>query len=452
MTNFLCAKHILIFIFAFLFCACSVNQPQYVDSRDFVSFGLDNHDIGDIIKKQVDSLLKQKIIKNQSEAQILTIGAIDNESGESIDIEIIANELTRYLSNSEKFVVVNAGRDKKIEQILRDSRTMRENSEYNQYTTIEQGNLIAPSYALTGKITKKNRKILSDEIIEYVFSFTLTDLKLGAVRWVGNEQIAKKLPKQEVKNFSIVESNKAQSNTDSSAKSKADWLNADFSKNHFIFGFDLGLLGLSVMNIEAFNINLANKTHTMQSNDEAMSWPSFPLNVRIGYVRHINNWSIGINALYNVMYASFNDNELNTLKRSWNISNLDYSQRENTKVNAYALLQRVGGEFMVLYQNKDPKLIQSFGDTSIYLGISAYVDIGSKLRGKVSQTHENGIYKADFTRKINELYMGIKAGLIWYFYENMGMTCEANMSFPIGNGNSINPVLSWSAFGLQWRI
>lgn len=448
MTNFLCAKYILIFIFALNFIACSTNQPQYVDSRDFVSFGLDNHDIGDIIKKQVDSLLKQKIIKNQSEAQILTIGAIDNESGESIDTEIIASELTRYLSNSEKFVVVNAGRDKKIEQILRDSRKMRENAEYNQYTTIEQGNLIAPSYALTGKITKKNRKILDDEINEYVFSFTLTDLKLGAVRWVGNEQIAKKLPKREVKNFSVAESRNVETNKGESNKAESGVDFSERSKNNFIFGFDLGLFSYGIANVEAFHIDFADKRRIMQG--EADSWLTFPLNARVGYVRNIGNWSIGINALYNITYASFSDDTL--LDSGWEISGMDYSQREDTKINAYALLQRVGGEFVVIYQNQNPKLLKVFGDTSIYLGISVYGDIISKLHGQVRQTHENGTYKADFTREINGLYMGLKAGLVWYFHKNMGMTYEVNMSFSLGNENSINPILNWAVFGLQWRI
>lgn len=447
MTNFLCAKYVLIFIFALNFIACSTNQPQYVDSRDFVSFGLDNHDIGDTIKKQVDSLLQQKIIKNQSEAQILTIGAIDNESGESIDTEIIASELTRYLSNSEKFVVVNAGRDKKIEQILRDSRKMRENAEYNQYTTIEQGNLIAPLYALTGKITKRNRKILDDEIIEYVFSFTLTDLKLGAVRWVGNEQIAKKLPKREVKNFSVaVETNKAESNND---ESSIDF--SERSKNNFIFGFDLGLLSLGIANVEAFHIDFADKRRIMQGG--ADSFLTFPLNARVGYVRNIGNWSIGINALYNITYALFSDDMLDILSSSsWELSGMSYSQRGDIKINTYALLQRVGGEFVVLYQNQDPKLLKVFGDTSIYIGISVYGDIISKLHGQIRQTHENGVYKADFTREINGLYMGLKAGLVWYFHKNMGMTYEINISFPIKGEDNISTTLNWAVFGLQWRI
>lgn len=188
---------ILIFIFAFIFCACSSTQPQYVDSRDYITFGIDMHDIDDIVAKQIDSLLKQRIIRNQNEPKVLVIGAITDETNENIDIEILTNELTKHLSNSGKFVIVNAGRDKKIEQIIKDSRKLRQNAEYNQYTTIEQGNLIAPHYALTGKITQRN-KTICDEIVEYLFLLTLTDLKLGAVRWVSTERINKKLPKEEV--------------------------------------------------------------------------------------------------------------------------------------------------------------------------------------------------------------------------------------------------------------
>lgn len=189
-------------IIALIFTACSDVQPQYVnDSQKIVSFGLDNHDIGDSIQKIANSLLNSPRVKRLKDEKVLTIGAIDDETEEFIDTEIIANELTRYLSNSGKFVIVNAGRDKKIEQILKDSRKMRNNKEYNQYTTIEEGNLIAPHYALTGKITQRNKTIKSDEIVEYIFSFTLTDLSLGATRWVGNTKISKILPKDKVGKF-----------------------------------------------------------------------------------------------------------------------------------------------------------------------------------------------------------------------------------------------------------
>lgn len=189
---------ILIFIFAFIFCACSSTQPQYVDSHDYTSFGLDNHDIGDMIKKQVDSLLSQRIIKNQNEPKILVIGSIDDKTSQSIDIEIVNTETMKHLSNSRKFVIVNAGSNANIEKMIRNARKFRDDAEYNQYTTIKQGNLISPHYALTGKITERNKTIGDDEIVEYTFALTFTDLKLGAVRWVETDPISKKLPKSKV--------------------------------------------------------------------------------------------------------------------------------------------------------------------------------------------------------------------------------------------------------------
>lgn len=206
-------------IIALIFSACGDVQPQYVDdSQKIVSFGLDNHDIGDSIQKIANALLNSPQVKRLKEEKVLTIGAIDDETEEFIDTEIIANELTRYLSNSGKFVVVNAGRDKKIEQILKDSRQMRNNKEYNQYTTIEEGNLIAPHYALTGKITQRNKTIKSDEIVEYIFSFTLTDLSLGATHWAGSTKVSKILPKDKVGKFG------EKSDFDNSVtKIKSDW-------------------------------------------------------------------------------------------------------------------------------------------------------------------------------------------------------------------------------------
>ncbi|MGX2981930.1 hypothetical protein [Helicobacter sp. 23-1045] len=72
-----------ILIFAFIFCACSSNQPQYVDSRDYVSFELDNHDIGDMIEKLIEKLLDNPTIRKQSELKILAIGEIENATNQS---------------------------------------------------------------------------------------------------------------------------------------------------------------------------------------------------------------------------------------------------------------------------------------------------------------------------------------------------------------------------------
>ena len=225
--------------FAFFFVACSSNQLQYVDSRDYTSFGLDNHDIDDKVQKIAKSLLNSRATKSQKKKKVLAIGEIDDKTSNGIDTEIIATELIKYLSDSDKFLVVNAGQDKKVEQMIRDARKMRNDAEYNQYTTIEQGNLISPHYALTGKITEQSKIVGEDEIKEYVLAFKLTDLMRGVVRWVGKEQISKKLPKSEVKNLEESKSpvedkskERGKSEVKNSQKSKSYDYNSLYSNNH----------------------------------------------------------------------------------------------------------------------------------------------------------------------------------------------------------------------------
>ncbi|MGX3010291.1 penicillin-binding protein activator LpoB [Helicobacter sp. 23-1044] len=330
---------------ALFFVACSTNQPQYVDSRDFVTFGLDNHDIGDVLQKQVDSLLNHPTIKKQNEPKVLTIGAIENKTNDNIDIEIISNELTRHLSNSGKFVIVNAGRDKKIEQIITDSRTLRQNAEYNQYTTIEQGNLIAPHYALTGTITQRNKRIIDDEINEYVFSFTLTDLQLGAVRWVGSEQISKKLPKKEVAKFAeskFAESHKSADSTNRTNPAESPTKSNDKSKNHFIFGFDFSLLNVGFVDIGTIRTNANGKNYaiiaTHKKADGGEFNPTYPLNFRIGYLRDLGeHFGIALNALYHFTYKKAG-------KEHFTLENVtDYHRRE------YMSDLDISGEFLAQF-------------------------------------------------------------------------------------------------------
>ena len=213
-----------------------------MDSRDYVSFELDSHDIDDMTEKLIKSLLNSPTIKKQKTKKVLAIGRIENNTKQNIDIEMIVSEITNLLNESGKFEIVNAGQNAKIEQLIRDSRKMREDKEYNPYETIEEGELIPPHYGLTGKISQKNKTIGDDEIVEYVFSLTLTSLKSGKILWARKTKpISKKLPKEEVENF-----NNYQKDEGPSAWEKVkDFFSAD-GKNYFTASVDFGLGGGSI--------------------------------------------------------------------------------------------------------------------------------------------------------------------------------------------------------------
>lgn len=296
-----------------------------MDSRDYTSFGLDNHDIGDMIEKQVDSLLSQRIIKNQNEPKILVIGEINDKTSQNIDIGIVTTEIMKHLSNSGKFVIVNAGSNANIEKIIRNSRKFRNDAEYNQYTTIEQGNLISPHYALTGKITETNKTIGDDEIKEYVFALTFTDLKTGAHLWVGTERISKKLPKSEVsqsyssnrsytRSYGYTPSYSQDNDSDSWESVKEFFSFGAEGRNHFVLGIDGGILNLGgAINMSPIDFTIIEKSrysiettaHTIYA-DKSLT--SIPLTARAGYLRDIDDdWAFGLNFIYSYVFTMFDE-------------------------------------------------------------------------------------------------------------------------------------------------
>lgn len=417
-----------------------------MDSRDYTSFGLDNHDIGDMIEKQVDSLLSQRIIKNQNEPKILVIGAIDDKTSQNIDIEIVTTEIMKHLSNSGKFVIVNAGSNANIEKIIRNSRKFRNDAEYNQYTTIEQGNLISPHYALTGKITEMNKTIGDDKIKEYVFALTFTDLKTGAHPWVGAERISKKLPKSEVSqsqsytysftpSYGYKPSYSQDDDLDSWESVKEFFSFGAEGRNHFIFGADFGL-GAVGINLPPIDFTIIEKgrysntttPHSMWIDDDYYSTPfAMPINVRIGYLRDIgDNWAFGLNFLYNYMYvSSFSKYELKGIRE------------DNQKLTH--TIQRIGGELLVYYKALDW--------LHIYVGGGVLKDFSSKY--KLSFDTYNKQVKLE--QKIDSWYPLVKVGILWDFHSYIGAISDITCSWAVKEENYLGTHCAL-VLGLQLKI
>ena len=70
-------------------------------------------------------------------------------------------------------------------------RSVRDNDEFDQHTTIEKGTLKAPEFSLSGKIVQKNTKIGSKQRTDYYFLLTLTNIKDGLVVWDDEVNIIK---------------------------------------------------------------------------------------------------------------------------------------------------------------------------------------------------------------------------------------------------------------------
>lgn len=171
-----------------------VKSASYVqDSSEYVSFGIDIHDIDKVIESNAASLLDSQYVRTLQGKRLLAIADIANETSEDIDVELMARKLARALRKSGKFTLTNAiaGSGAKADRFIQDSRKLTKDPNYNQYTTHEQDTLQAPELSLSGKIAQRSKKIGEVVRVDYIFLLTLSDIKTGKVVWDNEEIISK---------------------------------------------------------------------------------------------------------------------------------------------------------------------------------------------------------------------------------------------------------------------
>ena len=234
-------------------------------------------------------------------------------------------------------------------------------------------------------------------------------------------------------------------------------------RNHFTLGVDIGILniggGINMPPID-FSIieqstdykgNITTKTtaHSVYARDY-LSVLSFPITVRVGYLRDIgDNWAFGANFIYN--YVALSDDYLTTIA--------------TTKLQSIKFtLQRIGGEAEIYYKFKDIPQHWGGGDIYMYLGGGAMKDLGSKLKITL-EAYRSGYYSSSdefinqmgqkrlsVEQKIDSWYPIVKFGLIWYFNDYIGLSYELNYSWALSESNSVSSGFGWGVLGLRVKI
>lgn len=169
---------------------------KYIDpeAQGYVSAGLDFNDLLKASTSSANSLLQSSFVANlPQEARVLVISDFINDTMQKLDMNQIARRVARSLRESGKFAlsVAMSGNGESREKMIEQSRQARGNEEYNQQTTIQKGNLLTPSFSLSGKVVQRNSDINGDQRIDYYFLMTLVDLKNGLVVWDHEVNISK---------------------------------------------------------------------------------------------------------------------------------------------------------------------------------------------------------------------------------------------------------------------
>lgn len=171
---------------------------KYIDpqAKGYISAGLDFNDLLKASNLSIDSLLASSYVKklpSGNEAKVLVISDFINDTMQKLDMNQIARRVARSLRESEKFVlsVAMSGSGEKKEEMIEKSRQIRGDEEYKQDTTISKGKLLAPSFALSGKVIQRNSNVDGDQRIDYYFLMSLVDLERGVVVWDHEVNISK---------------------------------------------------------------------------------------------------------------------------------------------------------------------------------------------------------------------------------------------------------------------
>ncbi len=186
---------ILLILTSFIIHGCSPKAKNVAIDTKFVTMGLDYDNLKNIMNAMVQSLMQDPYIQNikTDEPKVMAISDIINDTTQKIDVELLARELARAMRKSGKFrltmAVSRSGGS--TDNMIKDTRALRDNQEYNQYTTTQAGSLSAPSLSLSGKISQSIHRMGKHKKVDYFIILTLTDIKSGEVIWDDQREVSK---------------------------------------------------------------------------------------------------------------------------------------------------------------------------------------------------------------------------------------------------------------------
>lgn len=174
---------------------CAPTAKNIDPNSEFTTMGLDYNNLKSVMAEMIDSLLQDRYTQSLSKdnPKVVAISDIINDTTQKVDVESLSRELTRAMRRSGKFkltmAVARSGGS--VDGMIGDSRNLRDNKEFNQYTTAEEGTLSAPSLSLSGKIGQTIHRMGKNKKVDYYILLTLTDIKTGEVIWDDQRDISK---------------------------------------------------------------------------------------------------------------------------------------------------------------------------------------------------------------------------------------------------------------------
>lgn len=190
------AKLYLIVVLCALGAGCSSNDVTNIDTKNDEGkavMALDYRDFDSAASKMIQSMLGSGALKKQDGGRyVVATGRITNDTMQRIDTDQLMVKIETEILNSGQAVMTSAvgsGTD----EMLHESRQLRDSEEFDPSTTAERKTLIAPELTISGKIFQRNVAYdRNKQQVEYYFQLKLSDVKSGLRFWQDEVLVGKR--------------------------------------------------------------------------------------------------------------------------------------------------------------------------------------------------------------------------------------------------------------------
>lgn len=176
-------------------CASTATYVEPGSDKGIVSVDqINSQDWINAAERLTNSLLQSGVLnRDDGKRFVLMIGRVRNRTTEHIDTDDLIKKIRISLNKSGKVLITTAvGAGGPEDASSQQVRQLRASREFNQSTVIGEGQMIAPDYSLTGKISQSIRRSGRAKQSDYRFELTLTDLRTGLAFWEEEHPISKK--------------------------------------------------------------------------------------------------------------------------------------------------------------------------------------------------------------------------------------------------------------------
>ncbi|MGB5919057.1 penicillin-binding protein activator LpoB [Arcobacter sp.] len=184
-----------LFMGTIFFTGCT-HKPEYLPENSpkssVVTMGIDRQDFEKAASDMAKSLLSSGALdKRGGGKNVVMMSDIVNDTTQRFDVKFLTKKMRILILNSGKAIITSAVGTQR-DDLAQDSRKLRDNDEFKKSTTIQKNTLYAPSLSLSGSILQRTSKAnKDDQIVEYYFQLSLTDIKTGLVTWEDEVVIGK---------------------------------------------------------------------------------------------------------------------------------------------------------------------------------------------------------------------------------------------------------------------